>query len=55
MQFQDPSAGAYGGAGGATGAVDEDDDGKQLLVNHLHTICIPFAVCSIAHSCLPDI
>lgn len=28
MQFQDPSAGSYGGANNATDAAEEDDDGE---------------------------
>ncbi len=35
MQFQGDSSGAsYGGAGGAAGAIDEDDDGKLCSSMH---------------------
>lgn len=31
LQFQDPSAGGYGGANNAADVTEEDDDGKHLL------------------------
>ena len=40
LQFQDPSAGGYGGANNAADVTEEDDDGKSLYITLTCRSCL---------------